>query len=123
MKNLTLKLFIVFALTVIWYLPPVSCLYADLRSDLDSVIAYPNPVRTAIGQNKVTFENLTTNVKIRIFKINGDLVKEINATDTTGQVVWDLTNDAGQKVGSAVYLYLVTNSDSQKTKGKLAIIR
>lgn len=123
MKNVNSRLILILLFLLPGLICPLASARADLRNDLDSVIAYPNPVRTAIGQNKVTFENLTMNVRIRIFKINGDMIKEINATDTTGQVIWDLTNDTGQQVGSAVYLYLITNADNQKMKGKIAIIR
>jgi hypothetical protein len=100
-----------------------STAFADLRIDLTDVIAFPNPVRTAIGNDHVTFDNLTNNVTIKIFKINGSLVREIEANGANGQATWDLTNDSGEKVGSAVYLYLITNSDGQKHKGKLAVIR
>jgi flagellar hook assembly protein FlgD len=111
------------AFAVIYYLLSVSCLFAQQKDDLVSVIVYPNPVRTAIGQNQVTFENLTGDVTIRIFKISGGLVRQIESSDSGGTVTWDLTNDNGEKVGSAVYLYLITNSAGQKAKGKLAIIR
>ena len=96
---------------------------ADLKNDLNEVIVYPNPARTAVGNNQVTFDNLTADVTIKIFRVNTGLVKEIKADNTNGKVVWDLTNDGGEKVGSAVYIYLVTNSNGQKIKGKLAIIR
>ncbi|MDD5258548.1 MAG: T9SS type A sorting domain-containing protein [bacterium] len=97
--------------------------FCDLRTDLNDVITYPNPVRTAIGNDQVTFNNLTSNVTIKIFKINSSLVKEIEANDTNGIATWDLTNDSGEKVGSAIYLYLITNPAGQKFKGKLAVIR
>jgi hypothetical protein len=97
--------------------------YADLRTDLDDVIAYPNPVRIAAGNTQVTFDNLTDTVTIKIFKINGSLVRKIEADGTNGITTWDLTNDGGEKVGSAVYIYLITNAAGQKQKGKIAIIR
>ncbi len=97
--------------------------FAALKEDLSSTFIYPNPVRVAQGHDKVTFENLTNNVIIRIFKTNGDLVREINATDTNGTVTWDLYNDNGNKVASGIYFYLITNESNHKFKGKLAIIR
>jgi hypothetical protein len=97
--------------------------FGALKDDLSSSYLYPNPVRISLGHNKVTFENLTNNVIIRIFKTNGDLIREINATDTNGAVIWNLTNDNGNKVASGIYIYLITNDSSQKFKGKLAIIR
>lgn len=106
--------------SVILYLPSVQ---AELKSDLQEVFVYPNPVRVVLGHKTVTFENLTNNVIIRIVKINGDIVREINVTDTNGVADWDLTNDQGQRVGSGVYLYVITNEQGQKAKGKIAIIR
>lgn len=97
--------------------------FAALKDNLSESYIYPNPVRAALGHDKVTFENLTNNVMIRIFKANGDLVREINATDTNGAIIWDLTNDNGNKIASGVYFYLITNELGQKIKGKLAIIR
>lgn len=114
-------LFLVLFLSTINYQP--STLHAELKSDLSEVFVYPNPVRVALGHNKVTFENLTNNVIIRIVKINGDLVREINVTDSSGVADWDLANNQGQRVGGGVYLYVITNEHGQKAKGKLAIIR
>lgn len=124
MKNLHSKLFLLFVLAVlstINYQP--STVFAAPKDDLSSAYIYPNPVRAALGSDQVTFENLTNNVIIRIFKTNGDLVREINATDTTGAVTWDLTNDNGHKVASGIYFYLITNDSGHKAKGKIAIIR
>ena len=107
-------------LSAVCYLPSG---FAALKDNLSESYIYPNPVRTSQGNDKVTFANLTNNVMIRIFKTNGDLVREINATDTNGTVTWDLTNDNGNQVASGIYIYLITNELSQKSKGKLAIIR
>ncbi len=107
-------------LTAVCHLPSS---HAALKDNLSESYLYPNPVRTSLGHDKVTFENLTNNVIIRIFKTNGNLVREINATDTTGAVTWDLNNDNGKKIASGMYLYLITNDRGHKLKGKLAIIR
>jgi hypothetical protein len=120
-RNSQLIFILLFLLTAV--LCPLSAVYADLRDNLSDVIAYPNPVRTSIGHNQVTFDNLTSNFTIKIFKINGSVVRQISANDTTGTAIWDLTNDSGEKVGSAVYIYLITNSAGQKFKSKIAIIR
>ncbi len=122
-KNLNSKLFValtILLLTAVCYLPAA---FGALKDNLSESYIYPNPVRASLGHDKVTFENLTNNVIIRIFKTNGDLVREINATDTTGTVTWDLTNDNGNKVASGIYIYLITNESGHKLKGKLAIIR
>jgi len=112
---------VLLVLSTINYQP--STAFAQPTDNLNSVIAYPNPVRTSIGNDKVTFDNLTNNVNIKIFKINGAVVREIDATDTNGTVTWDLTNDSGEKLASGIYIYLISNELGQKTKSKIAIIR
>ena len=115
-------IFAVLVLSTINYQPSTG--FAALKENLSESYIYPNPVRTSLGNDKVTFANLTNNVIIRIFKTNGDLVREINATDTNyGTVIWDLTNDNGNKIASGIYIYLITNENGDKLKGKLAIIR
>ncbi|MDD5132017.1 MAG: T9SS type A sorting domain-containing protein [bacterium] len=121
LNTLQLTLFMALVLSAINYQPSTG--FAALKDNLSESYLYPNPVRTSLGHDKVTFENLTNNVIIRIFKTNGDIVREINATDTNGTVTWDLTNDNGKKIASGMYLYLITNEAGDKLKGKLAIIR
>lgn len=121
LNTLHLTLFVTLVLSTINYQP--SSAFAALKENLNESYIYPNPVRTSLGHDKVTFENLTSNVMIRIFKTNGDLVREINATDTNGKATWDLTNDSGNKIASGIYIFLITNESGDKLKGKLAIIR
>ena len=123
LNTFNLKLLFLLVILLLTAIGQPSTVFAQQKDNLSSVIVYPNPVRTTIGHTQATFDNLTNNANIKIFKINGDVVREINATDTAGTVIWDLTNDQGQKVGSAVYIYLITNELGQKVKGKLAVIR
>lgn len=85
-------------------------------------VVRPNPWRadrhSAMG---ITFEGLPANVNLRLFTISGHLVREFANISTT--VSWDLTNTSGQRVASGVYLYLVTDGQGQKVRGKLAIIK
>jgi len=39
------------------------------------------------------------------------------------KIVWDLTNNSGDKVASGVYLYLITDSQGDKVQGKVAVIK
>jgi hypothetical protein len=34
-----------------------------------------------------------------------------------------LTNDSGDKVGSGIYLYLITDGQGDKVRGKVAVIK
>ncbi len=121
LNTLHLTLFVVLVLSTINYQPRTA--FSALKEDLGSAYLYPNPVRISQGHDRVIFENLTNNVIIRIFKTNGNLVREINATDTNGRVTWNLDNDSGNKAASGMYIYLITNESGHKLKGKIAIIR
>jgi len=100
-----------------------------VRDNLADVIIFPNPFKPGSGgifdANAATFRYLTLHTKIRIFTIVGELVKTIETENPTGEVAWDARNDSGENLASGVYLYIITNSDnpSQRTKGKLAIIK
>jgi hypothetical protein len=100
-----------------------------LKTNLSEVIVFPNPYRPGSGgaydASNMTFRNLTSRVKIRIFNIAAELVRTIEADTQGGQLTWDASNENGEKVASGVYIYVVTNPDdsSQKAKGKFAIIK
>lgn len=100
-----------------------------LKTNLNEVIVFPNPYRPGSGgpydAQNITFRNLTSRVKIRIFNLAAELVKAIETDSQGGQLSWDAANDNGEKVASGVYIYVVTNPDdpSQKAKGKFAIIK
>jgi hypothetical protein len=94
-----------------------------VAADLAAVKVYPNPWRKDkhIAQPDVTFANLPSNATVKIFTVSGHLVKDLGKVN--GHVSWNLKNESGDKVASGVYIYLVTNDQNQKLRGKLAIIR
>ena len=101
---------------------PASAQVTLVLADLNSVKVYPNPWRKDkhAGTN-VTFANLPTGSTVKIFTVSG---REVASLSESGQqVVWDLTNKSGEKAASGLYLYLITDGQGNKTKGKLAVIR
>ena len=84
---------------------------------------YPNPWRSDkhAAHPKVTFAGLTVGTTIKIFTVSAHEVKELHTDGPS--IAWDLTNDSGEKVASGIYLYLITDSQGDKVKGKLAIVR
>jgi hypothetical protein len=83
---------------------------------------YPNPWRSDRGYaQQVTFALLTGNTTLKIFTVSGHLIKTLNTSNAS--VTWDLTNDSGDKVASGIYLYLITDSQGDKVKGKVAVIK
>ncbi len=90
--------------------------------DLGSIRVYPNPWRADQHASvSITFDGLTDPATIKIFTEAGHHVKTLQST--SGQATWDRTNDSGDRVASGLYLYLITNPQGQKSRGKLALIR
>jgi hypothetical protein len=109
-------------------------LSAGASVDLQNVKVYPNPYKPNSGTiydnnpivgEGIIFSGLTQKAKIQIFNIAGELVTEFEEEDGDGIYVWDTRNKNGDKVASGVYIYFITNPDdeSQKTKGRIVIIR
>ncbi len=92
-------------------------------SDLSALNVFPNPVRVYNGDSAVNFDNVTEQLKLVVFDLNGRTVRELEIENSGGRYVWDLSNDEGSKVASGVYFYVVANHSGEKRRGKLAIIR
>jgi len=91
------------------------------RSPLDAVRVYPNPWRKDRHTGDITFNNLPTGSRVKIFTISGHLIREM--TEQTGHVLWDNRNRSGDSVASGVYIYLIQDPAGNERRGKLAIIR
>ena len=105
--------------------------------DLETVYAYPNPVRPNfdIVEKKVKIKNISDNVNIKITDIEGNLVAEAqsrinlrynnyNLEIDGGTVFWNGKNMANNIVASGVYLIMISNLDTFETKVvKLMVVR
>jgi len=81
--------------------------------------AYPNPFR--LSQNASVRFNIPTslngsNTDIKIFTVNGQLVRDLSAP------LWDGTNSAGSQVASGTYFFEVKTSAGHAV-GRMAVIR
>lgn len=102
-------------------------------TNLSNVKVYPNPYKPGSAGKYdnpqegegIIFENLTSDTKVRIFNIAGELVAEFLDIDGDGRHLWDTKDIRGNKVGSGVYIYVIVNinDNSQKAKGRVVIIR
>ncbi|HID92737.1 MAG TPA: T9SS type A sorting domain-containing protein [bacterium (Candidatus Stahlbacteria)] len=104
----------------------------DKEMGLDKVAVAPNPY---IGserwerkyENKIQFMNLPGTCRIRIYTVTGDLVKEIEHTDGTGDEYWDLLSRNNQDVVSGLYIYKIEAWDERGNSiykiGKFVIVR
>ncbi len=103
---------------------------------LDKIKVVPNPyVEASIWEQKPTFRgrgprminfnNVPSKCTLRIYTLNGYLVKEIRhegGTGATGTITWDLTSNEGLEVSSGLYIYHV-EADGIGTKiGKFGIV-
>lgn len=86
---------------------------------------YPNPFDPKIGANfAYTLTESADEVKIRIFSMDGRLVKEIDGTTRIGNniVKWDCDDEAGDQVLSSVYIcYIEAKSSKAKVNQTIKI--
>lgn len=79
-------------------------------------IADGEPIR------ELSFINLPANCTIRVFTVDGDLVKTIRHTNGTGTEYWDIRSDFNQMIATGVYFFHV-DAPQGEVVGKFAIIR
>ena len=73
----------------------------------------------------MTFNQLPSECRIRIYTLSGELVRELHHSDLVGPVAqeqWDGKTSGGATTASGVYVWRV-ESDSDSKNGKLMIIR
>ncbi len=89
--------------------------------NLQSIRAYPNPVRPGFNGN-VTIDGLMARTNVKITDLNGNLVFE--QVSEGGSILWDTTAFGRYRVASGVYFIMATSSDAFETKiAKVMIIR
>ena len=96
---------------------------SKLENDLSKVHCYPNPYKPSKGHTKITFSQLTTHTKLKIFNIAGELVYQDEQDTPNGELPWDVVNNNSEKLASGVYIYLIQDNSGSKAKGKFAVIR
>ena len=97
-----------------------------VSSNLNNVIAYPNPYRpgTAVD-GKLKIINLPIDCTATIYNIAGEKIREIKESDlgNLGWIDWDGKNDSSEPVARGVYLYVIIASDGSKKIGKFGMIK
>lgn len=83
---------------------------------------FPNPFLLGPGSAAVRFADLPLGALVRIFALDGRLVREIPGTPGQGAASWDGQNAAGFLVGSGIYLFLATNEAGATARGKFAVV-
>jgi hypothetical protein len=102
----------------------VYALMANPEYDLANVRAYPVPYKPSRNANGIRFDGLSSAGTIKIYTLDGDLVKTIPFSDSNGGfVVWNpVVNESGDPLASDVYVYVVENPEQKKT-GKIMVVR
>jgi hypothetical protein len=118
-----------------WTFTPENAPFANLNSDvtqdfigtknfaenLDNVIVYPNPWKSDIGVDVVTFSNLTENTKIKIYNVAGSFIIELMPDGISYS--YNLQNKDVDDIASGVYIFIISNDKGDKKIGKFMVIR
>lgn len=97
--------------------------------NVETVIVVPNPYNAhepwdQASHGRIQFMHVPANVKVRVYTIAGDLVRELDKRDaTSGNMDWDLKNGNGEQVASGIYVYHVLSEEGFESKGHFVVIR
>jgi len=106
------------------HLSVFSILQLKPANALNNAVVFPNPFRDNIHSFKrITFNQLTSGSRVRIFEISGELVQDLKDNIGSGTVIWNLDNESGQKVASGIYYYLITDPSGNKKTGRVGVIK
>jgi len=104
-----------------------------IPDDLLSVRAYPNPWKPgSMGRQGsaskscgvgLIIDGIVSNVRVRIYNIQADLVWEKNATALDKCVAWNGKNIFGRNVASGIYIIVVSGEKGGNIKKNVAIQR
>jgi ligand-binding sensor domain-containing protein len=84
---------------------------------VEDVIAFPNPFIIRSSSDVLSF-NYSGEAFVRIYTINGELVREADIN-----IPWDGKNQQGADVAPGPYLFLLTAEDGSVGRGKILLIR
>ena len=86
--------------------------------------AHPNPLRLSpAAGTRLTISGFPEGSSVRIFALDGRLVRQLEAFYHESSVTWDGTNEAGQMVGSGIFYFVATDRLGSSTCGRFAVIR
>ncbi|MDI6780489.1 MAG: right-handed parallel beta-helix repeat-containing protein [bacterium] len=85
---------------------------------VQGIMVYPNPFNPGryVDHVKIIFKGWNGHASIRIYKLNGELIEEMDGNDMKE---WMPSSD----IASGVYIYVIEVQGGQRLSGKLAIIR
>ncbi|MDI6735223.1 MAG: hypothetical protein QME42_03355 [bacterium] len=88
------------------------------------VIAYPEPISLSSGKMLTFWGTGVAYGTIRIYTLSGELVKELRETEGKDKIIWNLTNENGEKIVRGIYLYSASNPKEPKgNRGKFTVVK
>ncbi|MDD5688595.1 MAG: fibronectin type III domain-containing protein [Elusimicrobia bacterium] len=97
-----------------------------VSADLSDIKIYPNPYNPdTAAQGKLKVINLPTNSVMKLYSVDGELVRELKELDfgNLGWLEWDGKNANGDKVARAVYIYQIEDTAGSKKTGKIGLVK
>lgn len=95
---------------------------------MDAIRVVPNPLFVGTRWDKyadvseVKFNHIPGECTIRIYNINGDLLREIKHDNGLSWESWDLLTKYNQEIAPGMYIYVI-ESELGKAKGTFAVVR
>ena len=86
---------------------------ATMNNDLDAIRVVPNPyygfnnLETPLTGHFITFRRLPKVCTIKIYTLNGDLIRRIDKNDLNSTVQWNMANLENVTVASGMYIVLI----------------
>ena len=102
--------------------PAKSVSAEDKLTDYEKINVYPNPYYATNSQeanrfdNFVTFTHLPEVATVRIYSIDGTLVRKLDKNDTEQFMRWDLRNSSDLPVASGPYIVYIESDDMANSK-------
>jgi hypothetical protein len=86
---------------------------ASERNGLQEVKVVPNPyygfnsLESSTSGRFVTFRNLPTEITIKIYSLNGDLIRTLTKKDNNSTMRWNMNNQDDVPIASGIYIALL----------------
>ncbi|MHB2155082.1 hypothetical protein ACX8XN_11860 [Calditrichota bacterium GD2] len=93
-----------------------------MKKDVEKINVFPNPYYAASSLERdrfehfVTFNHLPPHAIIRIFTLNGVLVRKLEKRDDSQFFRWDMKNEKGWRVASGLYIVHIDMPELGKQK-------
>jgi len=83
-------------------------------SSMARAYGYPTPFSYKAGRaSKITFINLTSSARVRVFSPGGHLIREL-AADASGTAEWDVLDQGGSRLGAGTYMAVFEGDGSRR---------